>query len=536
MCDHSHDRAISLDHGAAHDHDHEAWSRRQFMSRLGLSAVGASLVGGVGAVPARALGRTSLLDAVGRAETDRVLVLVQLSGGNDGLNTVVPLTNDLYYNARPGIALRSQDTFSLDGDTGLHNALSGLQSRWGDGELAVVRAAGYPDASLSHFRSTDHWLTASDGTGDLPTTGWAGRTLALEAAGETEPPSSPPGLQIGTAAPLLFQGDGTGYGTALFDVDLFLQIAAGGEPFPTDGLPDTPAGAELGFVRTTANESFRYRDAIAEAAQAGRNDVAYPGGRFGAELAAVAQMIKGRLGTRVYLVSLGSFDTHANQLGSHANLLRQLGDGLASFFDDLGVTGDADRVLAMTFSEFGRRVEQNGSNGTDHGTSAPLFLAGPAVAGGLHGDAPDLGALDPAGNLRYTTDFRRVYASLLTGWFGLSADEAASVLGAAYEPLGLLASPVSTGTSPALALALDPVRPNPTRGLARVRYHVPGTSRARVSVYDVLGRRIAQLADGVHRGGAHEVIWDAGALPAGAYVLRLETPAGQRSQTATVVR
>ncbi|MEM7786319.1 MAG: DUF1501 domain-containing protein [Bacteroidota bacterium] len=537
MCDHDARRAISLDHGAAHDHDHEAWTRRQFLTRLGLSTAGAALVGHFGAAPVHALGRTSLIDAVAAADTDRVLVLVQLAGGNDGLNTVVPITNDLYQNARPTLRLGAADTFALDGDTGLHNALGGLQGRWGDGQLAVVRAAGYPEASLSHFRSTDHWLTATDGTGDLTTTGWAGRMFGLEFPDpEAEPPPAPPALQIGTAAPLLFQGSAGGYGTALFDVNLFLEIASGGDPYPTDGLPDTPAGVELAFVRSIANESFRYRDAISAAADAASNSVEYPGSRFAAELAAVAQMIKGRLGAKIYLVSLGSFDTHAGQLGQHAGLLGQLGDGLAAFYDDLAATGDADRVLAMTFSEFGRRVEQNGSEGTDHGTSAPLFLLGPGAAGGLHGAAPDLSDLDPAGNLRHTTDFRQIYATVLRSWFGLSEAETAGVLGGAYNTLGLISAPVATAPAPEAALALEAPYPNPARGLARVAFRLGAAGAARLAVYDVRGRAVAVLAEGAYPPGRHEAMWDAGSLPAGVYVLRLETPAGTRVRQATVVR
>ena len=530
-------RAISLAHGAAHDHDHEAWTRRKFLQGLGLGAAGAALVGG--AAPARAFTGSPLLGALSLAETDRVLVLVQLSGGNDGLNTVVPVRNDLYYQARPTLAIPRTDTWALDGDTGLHGALGALRPRWDAGDLAVVQSVGYDAPNLSHFRATDIWLSGSD-SDEVLSTGWLGRTLATEYPSYAqEPPSAPPAVQIGASAPLLFQGDGVGYSMSVFDVEQFLSVVQGGAAYDVTDVPATPAGDELSFLRSVANDAFRYRDAIADATDRADNAVPYPDNSFAATLGAVARLVKGRMDTRVYLVSLGGFDTHSTQTDRHPALLQRLGDALAAFYADLGATADDERVLTLTFSEFGRRVEENGSAGTDHGAAAPLFLVGPGVDGGLWGDSPDLGDLDRSGNVRHTTDFRSVYATVLERWLGLSAAEVEGALGGSHPALDVIPARAATPTGPVASgpsLSLSPPAPNPVSSTARVAYALPAAGPARLSLFDVSGRRVAVLADGPAAAGRHEASLNAGALAAGLYVLRLETPGGAVSQRATVVR
>ena len=536
MCHHDTSRAIALEHGAAHDHDHARWTRRDFLMRSGLAAVGGAAL--VGATPVRAMARTPLVEALRQADTDRVLVLVQLQGGNDGLNTIIPLGNDLYHNARPTLGVKAQDAISVGGDRGFHASMAPLRDLWDDGSLAVVQGVGYAEQDLSHFRGTDIWLTA-DPEDASATKGWAGQVLAEQFPDiDTSPPSAPPAVQMGTSAPLLFEGDATGYGMAMLDIDVFLRLADGGDPYPTDTLPATAAGDQLGFVRRIANDAFRYRDAIEAATAVGKNDVEYPDADLGEELAAVALLIKGRLGSRIYLVKLGGFDTHADQANKHAELLAELSGALAAFFDDLGVTGDADRTLAMTFSEFGRRVEENGSRGTDHGTSAPLFLAGPAAQGGFWGDDPDLSVLDRTGNLAHGVDFRQLYASVIQDWFGLDAAVAASVLGGTYDPLPVVARfNVSSGLAPvADTVRLDPPRPNPVRGRGRISFTLAQAGPTTVDVFDVRGRAVARLADGVRAAGPHAVEFDASGLPAGTYLVRLTASGTSRTVRATVVR
>ena len=484
----------------------------------------------------RALGRSPLFDALAATETDRVLVLVQLTGGNDGLNTIVPVQNDLYHLARPTLRLDASGTLPLDGEQRMHAALAPLAGRWAEGDLAVVQGVGYGAPSLSHFRSTDIWMSAS-ASDEVVQTGWAGRTLAHQYPDFLDaPPDAPPAVQIGTSAPLLFAGDGAGYGMAMLDVERFLDIAAGGEIYPTDSVPPTHAGAELAFVRTVANDAFRYRDAIQAATDAAQNSVAYPDTDLAHELAAVARLIKGRLDTRIYHVSLHGFDTHADQLDRHQELLSELAGALDAFYADLAVSEDADRTLAMTFSEFGRRVEENGSEGTDHGTAAPLFVLGPAAQGGLYGAAPDLSALDDDGNLPHAVDFRQVYATVLQQWFELSPELSAEVLGVDYAPLGVLGASVSTAPPLAGRLRLRPPSPNPVRDRARLSYELPAAGPVELALYDALGRRVAVVASGVRSAGEHTADVSAAGLASGAYVVRLTTAGGAATQRLTVRR
>ena len=542
MC-HSHppvrQRADALHHGADHDKDHLTWSRRDFLMRAGLGTAAASVA--LGSTSVQALTRSPFLDALANSNTDRVLVLIQLTGGNDGLNTIVPVRNDLYYAARPTLGIQPTATLALDADHGMHPSLAPLQPLWGDGQMAVVQNVGYPAPSLSHFRSTDIWMSGSDGD-EIVTTGWAGRTLAHEFPDLVQsPPDAPPAVQIGTSAPLLFQGDAGGYGMALLQVEQFLRVAEGGDPYPTDSLPPTPAGAELGYIRTIANDAFRYREAIQTATSSPHsvNQAEYPDARIGERLAAVARLIKGDLGARIYLVSLGGFDTHAQQVDDHANLLDQLASSLSAFYADLKVSSDfADRTLTMTFSEFGRRIQENGSAGTDHGTAAPVFLFGPAAEGGLHGPEPDLGDLDPDGNLNHEIDFRQVYSSVLRSWFGLSESDAALALGGSYDPLPIVSTnpPVRTEDSLVAAVELKPPAPNPVRTQSRIRYSLASSTRAELALYDTSGRHVRTVATGAHAAGRHAAQLDVAGLAAGLYVLRLQTDDGTRTQTVTVAR
>ncbi|GAB5535153.1 MAG: DUF1501 domain-containing protein [Rubricoccaceae bacterium] len=531
-------RADALHHGDAHDKDHLTWSRRDFLTRAGLGTAAASVA--LGSTSVQALTRSPFLDALAKADTDRVLVLIQLTGGNDGLNTIVPVTNDLYYAARPTLGLKASDTLALDAEHGMHASMAPLQSLWGDGQMAVVQNVGYPAPSLSHFRSTDIWMSGSDGD-DIVTTGWAGRALANEFPDILQtPPAAPPAVQIGTSAPLLFQGDAGGYGMALLQVEQFLRVAEGGDPYPTDSLPPTAAGAELGYVRTVANDAFRYRDAIQTATNSrySVNEVDYPDVRIGERLAAVARLIKGDLGARIYLVSLGGFDTHAQQADEHATLLDQLASSLSAFYADLGASGDfADRTLTMTFSEFGRRIQENGSEGTDHGTAAPVFLFGPAAEGGLYGPEPDLDDLDNDGNLKHAIDFREVYASVLKSWFEMSDSDVTLALGGSYDSLPIVsAPPVSADAGPDASLTLAPPAPNPASSTTRLRFALAEATPISLTLFDASGRRIAIVTEGLRRAGDHAETVDLTGFAPGAYTVQLRTPSRVATHRLVVVR
>ena len=322
MCDHT-TRAIGLEHGAAHADDHLAWTRRDFLVRSGLAAAGAAVLTGAGPARAATLGAArhpGLLGALRALDTDRVLVLVQLSGGNDGLNTVVPIHDDRYYNARSGLALPASATLRLDDDLGFHPAFAPLMGAWSDGRLAVVEGVGYQDQSLSHFEGIDVWASAREDDGDR---GWT--ALAAESIGGD--PATPPSVQVGASYPLLMTGSDGVEGMTLSSPDLLDQIVTSGELFDTSALPDTPVGRQLRFVREVANDANLYVGSMRAAADGVTNAAEYATDGFSKSLAQVARLIKGRLGTRVYLVKLGGFDTHANQLDAHHGAARPAGDG-----------------------------------------------------------------------------------------------------------------------------------------------------------------------------------------------------------------
>lgn len=369
----------------------------------------------------------------------RILVLVQLAGGNDGLNTVVPYADDAYHALRPTLALKAADVLRIDDHLGFHPACAPLHALLGEGRLGIVQNVGYPNPNRSHFRSSEIWETASAADESLPS-GWIGRYLDNACGGTPEKGGDPMGIHINAEVPQAFGGTlphntygltlGTRAGRAgREDAALLESLAAMGED------PDhQPGDANHTFLRATLMDSLVSEKKIQQIIDRNRPEAAYPGGGFAQSLRNVAGLIAAGLSTRVYFVSLGGFDTHANQANAHTNLLRQLSEGLAAFQKDLTARGLHDQVLTMTFSEFGRRAYENESRGTDHGTAAPLFVMGKAVSGPLHGTAPKLDATQKA-DPEFSTDFRSVYATVLDRWLDSPADE---VLGTKHERLGFL--------------------------------------------------------------------------------------------------
>ncbi|MBO6576129.1 MAG: DUF1501 domain-containing protein [Rhodothermales bacterium] len=538
MCTHHHHgprHGSRLEDGHAHSEDHHAWSRRDFLGSVGLTAaLGGMALGGV---PVRAFAQTGMLSRLAAVDTDRVLVILQLSGGNDGLNTIVPYRNDLYFNARPNLGLR--DAIQVTDSVGFHPQLTQLADLYADGTMGVVHSVGYPEADLSHFRSTDIWMTAGDGSSGVQATGWAGRYLDAEFPEYAETPTDfPLAVQLGGGAPLMFSGPAAQMGMSVQSMELFDRIAETAQLYRTDNLPASRLGTEMGFLRSVANDSFQFAGAIQDASAAGSNTVEYiTPNPLADQLSAVARLIRGGLGSRIYHVSLGGFDTHANQANTHAVLMRYISEAVSAFLADLSADGWADRTLVMSFSEFGRRVGENGSGGTDHGTAAPLFLFGPAVKAGFHGSLPDLDNLSN-GNLSYQTDFRSVYGSVMRQWFGLPEPTVASVLGGDFPNLDLVESGVGTHLDAVTDLPstvhLSAPYPNPAATSAHVSYTLSDAAETRLEVFDMLGRRVQQAHLGVRAAGAGSLRIETASLPPGQYLVRLEA-GGQRSSTALIV-
>ena len=528
----------SLSHGRAHTEDHKRWSRRDFLSGLGMFGTGAFLLG---STPVRA-GISPLLHQIDKQIGNRILVLIQLKGGNDGLNTVVPFNDDRYYNLRPSIAIDKSDAsaFSLSSNLGMHPGLAPLQSVYGDGQMVVVQNVGYPNPTLSHFRSTDIWQTATDHD-VIRGTGWLGRYLDVAYPSFIEqPPERPLAVQIGSGSAQLFNGPNGNMGMQLFSNE-FLQRLTNGELYDQNAVPNTKYGGEMAFVRSITNNSFRYAEAVGEAAIAGDNVVDYPSGegKLDTHLATVARLIKGGLGAKIYHVSLQGFDTHAGQVGPHQSLMSTVANSVTAFLQDMQGDPTDTEVLTLTYSEFGRRAEQNGSGGTDHGEAAPLFLFGPGVKGGLIGGVPDLRNTS-GGNVPHVFDFRDVYASILQDWFGFSNWVINDALfGYSFEKLSFIEkpSPVETGDGEQPeAFQLSQNYPNPFNPVTTIRYTIANASVVRLEVFDVQGKRVRILEDQLMPAGEHEIQFDAGQLPSGTYIYRLQTRDGVLTKKMVLIR
>lgn len=370
---------------------------------------------------------------------DTVLVVVQLTGGNDGLNTLIPFQKETYYKLRPTIAIPKDQVKKLTDEVGLHPAMGELARLYKDESVVcVLQGVGYPNPSQSHFRSMDIWHAAS--TAESLTDGWLGRALKLKPvpayhlAGGNE--SSP--LALG-GAPVRVPSVGS-----LDDFKLKTAAASGADGAAQKGVitgvADSSSGVNnlLDFVSRTQMNTYASSERLAALGKNYTPKVPYPNSALANKLRLAAQLIDGGIGARVYYVAIDGFDTHSGQggaTGAHANLLQQVSDAVAAFYRDLAGRGHKDRIAVMTFSEFGRRAHENGSKGTDHGSGAPMFLIGGAVNSGIHGEHPSLTKLEQ-GNLVHSTDFRTVYAAVLDEWLGIDAK---TVLGPGFQPAPVFA-------------------------------------------------------------------------------------------------
>lgn len=369
----------------------------------------------------------------------KILVLVQLAGGNDGLNTVVPYTDATYRSSRSTLALPESDLLPLEQGFGLHPELVGLKGFWDSGKLAVVRGVGYPGQNYSHFKSMAIWQ-AGDPKLELDN-GWLGRTLEKLESAEHDPFL---GFNIGSSTPAEMRTPAIPVPSVRNPEDYGVKV--GGRVMETTHARTAtmlklyeqyPSSSPYGvLLETTVETAISSSQMLKDVAANYTPAVQYPDSSFGSGLSVLAEAIVGDLGMRVGHITLGGFDTHNNELDEHAGLMATLDAGLTAFYQDLEAHGKADDVLVLTWSEFGRRVQQNANGGTDHGAGSVLFALGKGVTRGLYGDAPNLAALVDNGNVPYTTDFRRVYATVIDRWLGVPSEE---LLGARWEPLGFVA-------------------------------------------------------------------------------------------------
>lgn len=383
----------------------------------------------------------SVLNVAGENGSDpfagRTLIVVQMAGGNDGLNTVVPYADGLYRQHRKNVAVPEDQVLRLDDRFGLNPGMGGMKTLWDQGKLGIVHGVGYPNPTFSHFQAMDIWQTA-DPEGRV-TEGWLaklvkgsvdrrGHPFAGFAAGQTLPPAL---MSPDFAVPAASSADSF----KLLPDSRYAADASSRKEALVQLYNTYPSGAPFAQVlKTTEEGTISSIDQLQQAHAAYKPGATYPNDSFAAGLKLLAETITGDLGVKVGYVTIGGFDTHSGQTGTQQRLLQSLSDGLKAFWDDLESHGKANDVMIMTWSEFGRRATENGSGGTDHGAAGPQFIIGNGIEGGHWGEPVSLSNLDK-GNLRFTTDFRSVYSTVMDGWLGAPAEK---LLGARFPTMGFL--------------------------------------------------------------------------------------------------
>ncbi|MBS1903691.1 MAG: DUF1501 domain-containing protein [Bacteroidetes bacterium] len=554
--------------------------RRDFVKHIPLGLAAASVPFSIGGLAGRAFGKSSLLDAIlnSQTDTDRVLVIINLQGGNDGLNTVIPFQDQVYYDSRKEVGFLYTEKnlltpFQLSSSMALNPSMSiktdgktatNYFDLWSSGKLAVIQNVGYANPDRSHFRATDIWNSASD-SNLVVSTGWVARYLQDQRA--SLDPNDPPAISIGSATTLLFQGDTAVESIAISDPSNYTSAT----DYADDPFPSSNYGTELSYVHEILKQSDvygkRFTDLFNKTTHpnATKNTVAYNANNpLAVQLQKVAWCINAGLKTRVYFVQQGGYDTHVNQntkdptITGQGYLLSQLAEAIATFQKDIENMGYADRVVGMTYSEFGRRVIPNGSHGTDHGTAAPMFVFGAGINGGLYGDNPNLTTsgvrpLDIYGDLTAQFDFRQVYAALLTQWFGANDAFRKAVLNqSAFTktddftlqfPLNgvgtmqnLIKNPVdavSRLSSPQFILHQN--YPNPVRETTEIGFDLAAGTRVLLELFDARGEHVATLSDGYHGAGSYRVMFDAGRLSSGTYYYRLDAGGMVETKSMTII-
>jgi uncharacterized protein (DUF1501 family) len=548
--------------------------RRDFLKtglKIGVAANALPML--LGGLPIRAFGRSPLRSMLETSQSanNNVLVIIQLQGGNDGLNCVVPFTDPNYATLRPTLGLSGSGlTAALPDHQSLafHSAMGDFLTLYGqgggNGPMAILQNVGYPNPVLSHFRGTDVWNTATD-SDIYASSGWVGRFLANQyGAPATSTGSWPLGIEFGNALSDIFLGANGGMGIAINSMPS--KAAPGGQNY--DAITQTTTQYnELAFVRLIQQESEVYSQTIVSRSVT-TNKVTYPSSTLATQLAGIAQMIASEgqsvisgktynsAPPKIYLVTQGSYDTHSNQISRQASLLTDLSAAVLAFQQDIEAMGIADNVAMMTYSEFGRRVQENGS-GTDHGTSAPHFVIGTQVIGQVYGSDPDLSTTAQGGinnnnegvpgNLAYdpTHDFRNVYATMINEWLMAGVDQTTintaiqdvltqdssatySATQTPWQSLGIFKASANqyVGSAPgAVGLALLPNYPNPVTSSTTIPYMLDVAGPVQLGIFSSDGVEIARPVDGWQSAGQQSANFDASKLPSGAYFYRLKTAA-----------
>lgn len=496
-----------------------------------------------------AMEKTSIFNAVSN-NSDKVLVLIQLGGGNDGLNMLVPLNSyDTLANHRSNIMLPQNSLLGLDDMSAFHPVMTGLKQTFDDGKLAIIQGVAYPDQNRSHFRSTDIWNAGSSAE-VFSDTGWLGRHFDAQV---TDYPTNYPNddypdpfaLTIGSFLSETCQGAAANYSLAVGDTE---DLARLDEGVVSDVVDDgTYYSVELAFLKNALRQTNAYSDVLIGADAGGNNMADYPeNNSLANNLKTVARLISGGLQTKVYVLSLGGFDTHANQteagdptMGDHASLLKSLSDAIRAFQEDIRLLGVEERVVGMTFSEFGRQIKSNLSTGTDHGTAAPLMVFGSCVNPGFIGESIEIpDQIEAGAGMPMQYDYRSVYGSILMDWFDLSEALVKDLLFDDFQYLPIISdgcrSIVSTNNPISTSAGVNNY-PNPFSASTRIVFNLSTSGHTKVSVFDSLGKEVSILANQKLNAGQHELYFEGGGLPSGTYFYRIQSGSFQKVKAMTKI-
>ena len=524
---------INIKNNNGHDEEHKYWSRRSFLQALGIAGSGSMMLG---SNMLSASAPSPLTAAIANADTDSILILIRLSGGNDGLSTVIPIEQyDTYANARPNIYIPESKILKLTDEFGIPTYMNSLEPRWGAGQVKAVHGVGYENQSLSHFTGSDIYAnTDLTTTGfDGLNTGWMGRYFEnIYPDYLVNPPAAPAAIQIGNFGSLVFQGEETNYAFVTSNIDQLEEIAESGVQYSLDDslFNNCMYGDQLKFLRGVANTTYEYSGLIHEAYERGQNQVQYQDNGFARQLALLARLIKGNLGTKVYMISMGGFDTHGNQPLAHERLMSNLSIAINNFYEDIAFTQQDEKVLSMTFSEFGRRIFENGSNGTDHGKAAPTLFFGSGLNGSAFvGEHPSLESPNGRGNLEYTMDFRDLYATVLAEWLCVPiplveqhlldhpyapVDLGFNCSGVEFPPIvysdepptpPMPEDPVAEDPTPELLEAIVHKPFYPTKSTPHIYLEMPFTAHVDIQLYNILGQNVGTVYNQIVSEGSTEI-------------------------------
>ena len=468
------------------------------------------------------------------SDNDKILILIYMGGGNDGLNTLIPMNEyDVLANVRSSIILPETSLIQIDNDNALHGSMSGFKTLYDEDKLGIIQGVSYANQNRSHFRSTDIWNTGSDSASYLKT-GWYGRYLdTIHPTYPTNYPNSefpdPLAMTIGYTLSETCQGDSSNFSLALIDPTSASSVP---EAVIGDYAVGECYGDEYKFILDTIDQSNLYSARVSETYDNGNNiSDKYPAdNRLAQQLKIVARLISGGSTTKIYILNQGGYDTHADQVvaadhttGNHANLLGVLSDAVCAFQDDISQLGYGEKVMGMTYSEFGRRIRSNFSFGSDHGTAAPMFLFGECVEGGTLGNNPEIDAnVDGQAGLEMQYDFRSVYASVLIDWFGVEESAIGDLLFEDFQYLPILkncGTPMSNEETAILIKEMT-VYPNPTSSNLQVKFEVEADTY-NVKIYSVLGGVVKDVFTKKLNGGEHSFSVEVHDLVSGQYILRL---------------